>query len=442
MSTSAHTPLSAGQLLAYGGPIVGLSFLLFFVQFYFLKYATDTLLLPPAAVGALFALAKLWDAMSNPIVGSWSDRTRTQLGRRRPFLFGALPLLVVGYVMLWSSPHSLAPAWLGAWVGVALFLFFTAFVVYAIPHAALGAEMSTDSHERTRLFGAKQISFTLGILVAFGAIQFAMNADSPRLATASMALPCALLAAALLAVTPLLIREPAPRAGGQSLRDGMRDVLGNGPARILLFVWFVESLGVGAVGTMAPYVAEYLLRRPDVVGTLPASYVVSGIVTIPLWVRLSRRFGARDTWIVAMLLGAVSFGGLMFLGEGDVSPAIGLLVVAGCAMGCGSVLSSSLMADLIDLDEQRTGERKEGVYSASMMFALKVGNSLATAASGLVLGAAGFVPNVEQAAESLLGMRMLFGGLPCAGFIVGAALFMRFPLGRKAPLAVTMKALR
>ena len=93
MSASAHTPLSARQLLAYGGPIVGLSFLLFFVQFYFLKYATDTLLLPPAAVGALFALAKLWDAISNPIVGSWSDRTRTQLGRRRPFLFGALPLL-------------------------------------------------------------------------------------------------------------------------------------------------------------------------------------------------------------------------------------------------------------------------------------------------------------------------------------------------------------
>ena len=111
-------------------------------------------------------------------------------------------------------------------------------------------------------------------------------------------------------------------------------------------------------------------------------------------------------------------------------------------MGCGSVLSSSLMADLIDLDEQRTGERKEGVYSASMMFALKIGNSLATAASGLVLGAAGFVPNVEQAAESLLGMRLLFGGLPCAGFIVGAALFMRFPLGRKAPVAVTMRALR
>ena len=77
------------------------------MQFYFLKFATDVLLLPPAVVGVLFALAKLWDAVSNPLVGSWSDRTRSRFGRRRPFLLGSLPLLVAGFVMLWSPPEAL-----------------------------------------------------------------------------------------------------------------------------------------------------------------------------------------------------------------------------------------------------------------------------------------------------------------------------------------------
>ncbi|MBX3028197.1 MFS transporter [bacterium] len=423
--------LPARQLLTYGGPIVGLAFLLFVVQFYFLKFATDVLLLPPALVGALFAVAKVWDAACNPLVGSWSDRTRSRHGRRRPFLFAAPPLLAGAYIMLWNPPAAWPPGALLAWVALALFMFFTAFALYAIPHAALGAELSADSHQRTRLFGAKQISFTFGMLLAFGAIQLAMNAPEPRAAAGAMAVPGALVGAGVLAITPLAIRERRLRGGGgHSLASGLRDVLRNRTARILLIVWFIESLGVGAVGTMAPYVAQYLLRRPDLVGTLPAAYVLSGVVSIPVWVRAARRHGAHATWLAAMLIAAAAFGGMMAVDAGALPVLFGLLVLAGAAMGCGSVLASSLMADIIDLDEQQTGERKEGIYSAALLFALKIGNSVATALSGVVLAAVAFAPNVEQSAESLLGMRLLFGGMPCLGFLLGAALFRGFPLGR------------
>ncbi len=423
--------LRPATLLAYGGPLFALAYLLFFVQFYFLKFATDVLLLPPLAVGVLFAVAKGWDAASNPLIGSWSDRTRTRLGRRRPFLFAALPLLAIGFVMLWTPPAALGTAAHIAWAAVALFIFYSAFATYAIPHAALGAEMSADSHQRTRLFGARQMSFTAGMLLSFGAIQVAMNSDSARATTALLALPSALVAIAVLAITPLLIRETkAQQPGGHSLLGGLRDLYANRPARTLVLVWFIENLGAGAVGTMGPYIAEYLLRRPDIVGTLPAAYVISGIISIPIWVRLARRFGGRDTWLAAMLLAAGAFAGMFFVSEGEVAVILALLAVAGSAMGCGSVLASALMADLIDLDEQRTGERKEGIYSAAMMFALKLGSSFATAATGLVLGVAGFEPNVEQSEASLLGMRLLFAGMPCVGFLCGALLFRGFPLGR------------
>ena len=430
--------LPVRTLLAYGGPIFGVAYLLFFVQFYFLKFAADVLLLPPAIVGGVFALAKLWDAVSNPIVGSWSDRSRSRFGRRRPFLLAALPLLVASFVMLWSPPEALHDRALVIWSAVALFAFHAAFALYTIPHFALGAELSPDSHQRTRLFGVRQMSFTVGILLSFGAMQFAMNADAPRTATASLAIPTAIVAALILAVTPLAVREPlrAGVAGGRSMISGLRDVWANLPARTLLIVWFIENAGVGAVGTMAPFIAEYLLKRPDVVGSLPATYVVAGIVSIPLWVRLSRSYGKRQTWLAAMLLAAASFGGMTFVGPGDLTYVMFLLAVAGAAMGCGSVLGAALLADVIDLDEERTGERKEGVYAASMNFALKIGVAAATAASGFVLSAAGFAPNAGQSAESLLGMRVLFGAMPCAGFLIGAAIFWRSAFGERWSRAV------
>lgn len=426
------TKLATRSLIAYGGPGIALTYLLFFVQFYFLKYATDVLLLPPAVIGSLFAVIKIWDAASTPLVGSWSDRSRSRLGRRRPFLFGALPILAVTFVLIWSPPAALSQVATIVWIAVTLFGFFTAFAMYAVPHAALGAEMSSDSHERTRLFAARQVGFTVGILLAFVGMQRAMNAVDPRQMTAAMALPAALAAVALLAVTPIVVRERhRQHAAVEGWFAGMGDAWNNRTARTLIIVWFVVNLGAGAVGTMSPYVVQYVFNRPDVVGALSGSFVVAGVAAIPLWVWASRRFGARDTWLAAMLLAAAAFGGMMFIPRDGLQWLFILLAVAGAALGCGSVLSSSLLADIIDLDEKSSGARREGIYSAAMVFVLKIGASMATAGSGWMLSAVAFAPNAEQTAQSLFGMRFLFAGLPSMGFIVGALLFRTFPLGRR-----------
>jgi glycoside/pentoside/hexuronide:cation symporter, GPH family len=282
------------------------------------------------------------------------------------------------------------------------------------------------------------MSFTIGILLAFGGIQFAMNAEDARAAAAWLALPAAIVAGLLLAVTPLVLREPerSGTSGGRGLVASFRDVVSTSAARRLLGVQFIQAAGVGAVGTMGPYIAEYLLRRPDAVGLIPASYVISGVVSIPFWVLISRRLGQRQTWMMAMLLAASAFAGIWFVGAGDIALLVSLLVVAGAAMGCGGVLSNTLLADVIDLDARRTGERKEGVYSAAMLLALKVGTAMAVTASGPVMTTAGFTPNVEQTEASLMGLRILFAGMPCLGFLIGAWLFRGFSLDGDGPPAI------
>ena len=140
--------------------------------------------------------------------------------------------------------------------------------------------------------------------------------------------------------------------------------------------------------------------------------------------------------MAAMGIAAAAFAGIWQVGPGDLALLVTLLAVAGAAMGCGGVLGKALLADVIDLDERRTGERKEGVYSAASTLALKVGAALSIAASGPVMTVTGFTPNVEQSEESLLGIRILFAGLPCVGFLIGAWLFRGFSLAEATAPAI------
>jgi Na+/melibiose symporter-like transporter len=423
--------------LLYGGPAIAISYLLFFLQFYFLKFATDVLLVSPAIVGTMLGSAKLLGAITDPLVGSFSDRSRFRLGRRRPLMLTALPFLAIGFCMVFMPPMALASSALVAWLACGLFVFYCANTLYSIPHGALGAELSTDLHERTRIFAIRQVASTLGMLVAAAAIHRAMGTSNARGAVATLALVTSFVAVALLSVTPLAVPEPPRRASkeGMSFRSNLRDVLASRPARLLIFVIFIENLGVGAVGTTAPYVAEYVLQRKDLVATLPAAYIISAVVSVPIWVRVSRRVGPRDAWFVGMLIAAVAFAGFFFVDKGDVAMVLGCMVVAGTGMGCGGILSSTILTQVIDLDTRRTGEQKEGTYAAMMALALKVGISLAIVFSGVVLSATGFTPNASQTSTSLFGIRILISILPCSGFVIGAFLFRRFSIEEPAEAA-------
>jgi len=135
-----------------------------------------------------------------------------------------------------------------------------------------------------------------------------------------------------------------------------------------------------------------------------------------------------------MVIAPVAFAGIWTVGKGDFALLMVLLVVAGAAMGCGGVLGNALLADVIDVDERRTGECKEGVYSAAMLLALKVGTAIALALSGPIMTVTGFAPNVIQTESDLLRIRILFAGIPCVGFVIGAWLFRGFRLYGDGPI--------
>lgn len=409
-------------LAVYSLPALGVAAPSMFVQFYFLNFATDALLLAPATVGLILFVGRIWDAVSDPLVGYGSDRTLTRWGRRKPWMAAAAPATVLSFVAVWSPPPQLvSPAALALWSAAALLLFTTAFTAWGIPHQALGAELSDDSHARTRIFGARFVVALWGAALSFGAMQLVGNADSPREMARTLAWMASPALLALLLLPVLGLRErPLQRRELSSPWQAGRDLVADSHARRLLAIWFLAQLGMSSQGVIAPYMSTYVLKRPDLMGVMPALFIGPLIFSVPLWIALAGKLGRRRVWLASMAGAAVSYGLLTLLPPGDFR-AMGLLLgVAGFFTGCVGPVGPSLFASLADEDAARTGERREGVYFSAKEFVEKASGAAVVLVVGVVLQVVGFEPNAAQSETALWAIRCCLGVFPGAALVLGA----------------------
>jgi len=422
--------LPLGTAVVFGLPTLGTSFMLLLLMIYFLKFSTDVLLLAPAVMATLFGLSRIWDAVSDPLIGYVSDRTRSRWGRRRPWmLLSALPIACF-FWMLWSPPSGLGSLGLTFWMGVGVFGFFTSVTAFYVPHQALGAELSIRYHDRTRIFGLRYLGVGLGMACAMGAVGLLDEASDPR-ATAFAIAGIAGLTTALLilfAASRLSERPEHLGRGATSPFAAFADVGNNPHARRLLFVLLIQSLGFAMLAPMAPYYVEYVIGASGLLVRFFVFYFVPAMVLIPLWIFLSRRFGKRNVWVFALCLTALGSGSLFFLGEGDGAWLCLAAVVMGAGTGCGQIMGPSANADVIDYDEYRTGQRKEGAYSAVWSFISKAAGGIGFMVGGFALELSGYAPNVEQSQTTKLALRAMMAVLPFTCALLAALSLMRFRL--------------
>jgi GPH family glycoside/pentoside/hexuronide:cation symporter len=426
-------------LVAYAAPALSSSFLFTAVSLYLLKYSTDVLLMAPATMGLLFGLSRFWDAVTDPLVGHLSDRTDTRWGRRRPWLVASAIPVALAYYAVWAPPSELVGSALTLWMGAAILVFYATITAFSVPYNALGAELSADYHDRSRIFGAKASGDQIGIIAAAGSLLVMERAADPRVVAGCVAMLAGvlMLGGILWAVT--VLREPADhqrRGGARPLYARFVDVLRNPGARILLAVFFLEMLGYNAFVTLLPYLTEYVLETPGSTAYYLFAAIGTTLATIPLWIHYSRRFGKVRVWTAALVVKIGVFAGMGFVGAGDWLGIGALTVVFGAATGASVVLGPSLKADVVDTDEAETGERKEGTFFAAWGLAIKGAIGVAILLSGLVLSATGFRPNVAQTHEALFGIRMLVSAFPLLCHALAIALLVRLDLDEKAHAVV------
>ncbi|MEO2173599.1 MAG: MFS transporter, partial [bacterium] len=262
--------LSWNVVSAYGAPGIGAGYMGLLIGLYIMKFSTDVLLIAPVVMGTIFGVSRVWDAVSDPLVGYFSDRTRHSLGRRRLWLLISIIPVSASFIMVFSPPTTLHGSSLIAWMTLGVIGFYSALTIFIVPHMSLGAELTTDYHERSRLYGLRHIAFTIGSLLAVTSMYFLSVAETRgeqevRQLSFQLSVAASVATAVLIAFAVIRLRERKDFQGRVSASPfkAFKDVWNNRHARLTLVVTFIEYIGSSVIGILTLYVAQYVVGRPE-----------------------------------------------------------------------------------------------------------------------------------------------------------------------------------
>ena len=370
------------------------------VGFYYLIFLTDVVRLNPALAGTVILISKAYDAITDPLEGVLSDRTRTPLGRRRPYLLGGIPLIFLSFAGLFYPIDLDSEVARFAFV-MATYLFFSTVVsLVMLNYNALQAEITLDYNERTSLSSIRIAFSTLSsILAALLPLEIVKAFADVRQGYLAMGLVFGALFALPFIATVAAVRERPEFQKPPAKLDLAATVLRPFHVRtfvLALLMYLFAFVAMDAVSSILIYFMKYYLGRGDEANYVAGALLVFQVLSLPLYVKLSRRTSKRTgfmiggiTWIVVMF---VSF--LIT----PASPSL-LVYVFAALIGVGTggivVMIYAIFPDIPDVDELESGERREGIFGALISLSRKLSSALAIFAVANVLGLAGYVRPVE-----------------------------------------------
>lgn len=412
--------------------------------FYSLIYLTDTVGIAAGLAGTAILVGKFWDAVTDPMMGFISDRTRSRWGRRRPyFLFGALPLLLTMWFFFTAPAVKDNPILGFIWAAGALCLLNTAYTVVNIPYSSLTPELTRDYHERTSLNGYRFSFAVIGTMLGAAVVLPIIGlAGDNRKGFSLVGLLFGVIMAATILVTFFNVREPdhsATPKPNQKFFATFLTVFKNRIYLRLAAVYTLNLTGITFVQTMLVYYFKYIYRNEA--ATTIAMLLLLGVamLSIPLSVMIAHRIGKKRTYQIALAILTISCLAIFLFGHilGMTFTLI-LMVFAGTGIGIGYAPPFAMLPDVVEVDAVQSKVRKEGSYYGMWTFFSKIGVALAAALAGLFLGVAGFVANIaDQTPTAILTIRLLIGPVPAVVFLSGILLIQGYSLDEKTYRRIT-----
>lgn len=423
---------SGRSLAAYGLAALPLAFLT--LPFYVLvpSFYAEAMALPIAAVGQALLIARICDAVSDPLVGALADRTRTRFGRRRVWIALTMPLVIVAAWQVFAPPAGAGIAHLALWS----VLLSVSWAALQIPYTAWGAELSRSYAGRNRVTAWREGFTVVGTLAAL-----VLPALLPALGLpgeAAVLKAFAVIVALGLPVSVLLalrvVPEPIDRSTNRlALGEAAGHMLANRPFLRLLAAYGVNGLANGLPATLFLFFVQRKLAAPEAAGPLLVLYFVCGVAGVPFWLALARRTSKHRAWSLGMLMACAGFVAAPWLGPGDVVAFAAVVVVTGLALGADVILPASIQADVIDVDTAASGEERAGLYLSIWALATKLALAGAVGIAFPILSRAGFDPAAGLAtAKGLATLGLLYAAVPIALKLAAVAIIWRFPLDAAA----------
>ncbi len=439
--------LPLGLVLGYGAGNFAFALLGLVVAVNLQFFYTDYVGLSAGLVSWSLLFARMFDAVTDPVMGYLSDRTNTRFGRRRPyFLLAALPLGIAFYYLFTPPVVADATESQGYLLFYLMSLYIATYFIWtvgAIPYYSLGAELSDDYHERVRIIAVREAWALAGLLVATILPAYLIHVYGGRDGYSFMGGILGGGTALFLIVSGVVVRERPEFQGRPPMNPyaGWLATLRNPHFRALVLAFVCSGIAGAVPAVLVIYVSVYIIGTPDwwanaVPGWLPTwsyyllVYFTSAVFSLPIWSRISRRIGKRATWGTAVALATVTSGACFWLGPGTIGYFTAILVVGGASFGNYLSLPSSMVADLIDYDEMNTGRRREGSYFAIWAFAQKLGAAVTAFVALQVLEHVGYVPGVPQTETVKTWMLWMYSWFPAFFYGLSGLFLLRFRFTR------------
>lgn len=424
-----NTRLSWHALLAYGVPGLPLAAFGLPLVVYLPPYYSELPAIGTAAVGGMLFLARVFDVITDPLVGWASDKTRSRFGRRRPWMVLGAPVLLLGAWFLFMPPADAGAGYLLLWSMVG----YLGWTLVNLPYYTWGAEISADYDERSRITASREGFLVLGTLVAILLPAVIERAGSEQAASLAAlfwfllaTLPIALLMSCVGVGEPRFTR----RFGGD-WRQSFSLLARNAPFRRLLLANLLNGMANGLPATLFLFFVIHVIGAERwQAGVLLAVYFLSAVIGLPVWVWAGRNLSKHRVWCASMLWASAAFIWAPLLGEGDLWLFALLCVLSGVCLGVDQAYPASIQADVVDEDTAGGGDTRTGLYFGLWGMAIKLAFALAVGLSYPILEFAGFEAGGGNDEAALLTLALLYGLLPVAIKLGVVAMMWDFPLDR------------
>ncbi|MDG1836947.1 MAG: MFS transporter, partial [Pseudomonadales bacterium] len=387
------------------------------VAVYLPRFYTEGMGLSLVTVGAIFTLARIWDVITDPVMGIVIDKFDTRWGRRKHWIAISIPILVLSVWMVFMpNQESVSAGYLLFW----LIVLYVGYTMLAIAHQSWGAELALTYDDRSRLFGWREIFVIAGMTVVLGipATLELTGMSSQSAKVASMGWFCLILFPLL--VVPTLTMVPDTRSKPQSSvpwTEAMKVLASNNLLWRLLAADLASGFGTAVSGALYIFVAATYFKLPEHASIALLFYFLASFLAMPMWLKLAYKVGKDVALKIALLYAVVINLGLIPIAqEGSVVVLWGFTIAFGVAFGAAPTLLRSMMADLTDEDELRSGQKRPGLFFALLTTTNKLGAAFAVGASFAILEVAfGFVPGGDNSSEALDGLLVTY----CVGTAFG-----------------------
>lgn len=419
----------------------------------FMVVLVENLGFPGWMLGILYFLPRIFDAISDPIMGFISDNTKSKWGRRRQYVVNGAVIMGISFAFMWQLYDSSSMNYNFNYFLIWSFAFYLGLTIFSVPYVAMGYEMSDDFHERTNIMATAQLIGQLAWVIApwFWVIMADKSIfDSGEVATRTLAVFVAISCTILAIIPGIFIKSNSTLNENYStltlknisgsfneIIDGFKQALKISAFKKLCIATFLIFNAFNTVAAFSYYIIKYYLFDgsekemglwPTLFGSVGA--LATTVLVIPIVARMSKIMGKKKAFLVSQ--GISIFGYiLLWLLFIPGKPYMFLFALPFFSFGIGSLFTimMSMTSDVIDIDELNTGKRREGIFGAIYWWMVKFGFAIAGLLSGLILTFVNYKSGASvQSEETMFGLRIFFSGLPIAGTLTAMWIMRNYDL--------------